>query len=140
MIKSKIILYNIFLFIILFPIFDIIVSNFFLKIDSTACHRFEKHYYELKKNCIGNYKFKPSFPTTKVYTDEYGLRTGKKKINKKTDKKVLFFGDSMTDLEAATEHGIKFILRLHEHNKKHFQDYRGHKIYNFKSLNIFSIR
>ena len=61
------------------------------------------------------------------------------KNNFKSDE-LLFFGDSMTDLEAATKHGIKFILRLHEHNKKHFQDYRGHKIYNFKSLDILSIR
>ena len=94
--KSKVVLYNILLFIILFPIFDIIASNFFLKIDDAACHKIERYYYELKKNCVGNYKFKPSFPSVKVYTDEYGLRTGKKKINKGTDNNVLIFGDSMT--------------------------------------------
>ena len=94
--KSKVLGYNILLFVILFPIFDIIVSNFFLKIDSTACYNLERYYYELKKDCVGNFKFKSSFPTVKVYTDEYGLRTGKKKINKETDKKALIFGDSMT--------------------------------------------
>ncbi len=94
--KSKILAYNILLFIILFPIFDIIASNFFLKIDSAACYNMERYYYELKKNCEGNNKFKPSFPTVKVYTDENGLRTGKKKINKNTSNKVLVFGDSMT--------------------------------------------
>ena len=94
--KSKIVLYNILLFIILFPIFDIITSNFFLKIDGAACYKFERYYYELKKNCIGNHKFKSSFPTVKVYTDEHGLRTGRKKINKGTDNNVLIFGDSMT--------------------------------------------
>ena len=81
--KSKVVLFNILLFIILFPIFDVIASNFFLKIDDAACHKIERYYYELKKNCIGNYKFKPSFPSVKVYTDEHGLRTGKKKKIKK---------------------------------------------------------
>ena len=94
--KSKLLIYNIILFLILFPVFDIIASNFFLKIDSAACYNMERYYYELKKNCVGNNKFKSSFPTVKVYTDEYGLRTGKKKINKKTNDKVFVFGDSMT--------------------------------------------
>ena len=60
--KSKILVYNVLLFIFLVPIFDIIVSNFFLKIDRVACIKFERYYYELKKNCTGNDKFKPSFP------------------------------------------------------------------------------
>ena len=77
--KSKILVYNVLLFVLLFPIFDIIVSNFFLKIDRAACIKFERYYYELKKNCTGNFKFKSTFPTVKVYTDKYGLRTGKKK-------------------------------------------------------------
>ena len=94
--KSKILVYNVLLFIFLFPIFDIIVSNFFLKIDRVACIKFERYYYELKKNCTGNDKFKPSFPSVKIYTDEYGLRTGRKKINKGTDNNALIFGDSMT--------------------------------------------
>jgi len=94
--KSKVVLFNILLFIILFPIFDVIASNFFLKIDDAACHKIERYYYELKKNCIGNYKFKPSFPSVKVYTDEHGLRTGKKKKNKEANNNVLIFGDSMT--------------------------------------------
>ena len=94
--KSKVVLYNILLFIILFPIFDIIASNFFLKIDDAAWPKIERYYYELKKNCVGNYKFKSSFPTVKVYTDEHGLRTGKRKINKETNNNALIFGDSMT--------------------------------------------
>ena len=94
--KSKALIYNILLFVILFPVFDIIASNFFLKIDYAACIKFERYYYELKENCTGNYKFKPSFPTVKIYTDKYGLRTGKKKIEKETNKKALIFGDSMT--------------------------------------------
>ena len=32
----------------------------------------------------------------KVYTDEHGLRIGRKKINKATDNNALIFGDSMT--------------------------------------------
>ena len=94
--KSKVLIYNVLLFIILFPIFDIAASNFFLKIDGAACYKFETHYYELKKNCSGNFKFKSAFPTVKVYTDNYGLRTGKKRIKKSTDSNVLVFGDSMT--------------------------------------------
>ena len=94
--KSKILLFNIALFVILFPIFDIIASNYFLKIDGTACYKFEKYYYELKKNCEGNFKFKPSFPTVKVYTDKHGLRTSKERIKKETNKNALIFGDSMT--------------------------------------------
>ena len=94
--KSKILVYNVLLFVFLFPIFDIIVSNYFLKIDGSACIKFERYYYELKKNCTGNYKFKPSFPSVKVYTDEYGLRTGRTKINKETENNALIFGDSMT--------------------------------------------
>ena len=60
------------------------------------------------------------------------------KNNIKSDE-LIFFGDSYSDLEAASENGVKFVLRLHEHNKKYFQDYRGHKIYNFKSLFISSM-
>ena len=94
--KSKILVYNVLLFVFLFPIFDIIVSNYFLKIDGSACIKFERYYYELKKNCKGNFKFKPSFPTVKVYTDKYGLRTGKERIKKETNNNALIFGDSMT--------------------------------------------
>ncbi len=58
--------------------------------------------------------------------------------NLKADE-LLFFGDSITDLKAAAEYRIKFILRLHEHNKKYFHNYSGQKINNFKSLKISSI-
>ena len=47
---------------------------------------------------------------------------------------LLFFGDSIIDLEAATGHGIKFILRLHEKNKTYFQAYSGQKINSFKKI------
>ena len=66
----------------------------------------------------------------KVICSEYNLKSDE----------LIFFGDSKTDMEAAAANGIKFILRLNVHNKQFFQDYRGHKIYNFKSLNISSIR
>ena len=58
--------------------------------------------------------------------------------NLKSDE-LLFIGDSITDLEAAAGYGIKFILRLHEHNKKYFQNYSGQKINTFNSLDISSI-
>ena len=66
----------------------------------------------------------------KVICSEYNLKSDE----------LIFFGDSKTDMEAAAANGIKFVLMLHKHNKKYFQDYRGHKIYNFKSLDILSIR
>ena len=52
---------------------------------------------------------------------------------------LIFFGDSKTDMEAAAENGIKFVLILHKHNKKYFQNYNGQKIVSFQSLDISSI-
>lgn len=94
--KFKIALYNIIIFLIFFPIFDIIASNFFLKIDDRTCYVLEKHYYELKKNCSGRQQFKSSFPIINVKTDKYGLRTNKTRDKENKKEKILFFGDSMT--------------------------------------------
>ena len=41
---------------------------------------------------------------------------------------LLFFGDSNSDLEAASSSGLHFILRRHTINKKHFLYYRGKAI------------
>ena len=89
--KLKIALYNIIVFLFFFPIFDIIASNFFLKIDDRTCYVLEKHYYELKKNCSGRQQFKSSFPVINVKTDKYGLRTNKIRDEENEKEKILFF-------------------------------------------------
>ena len=116
---------------------------------------------EFIKYSYGNYKLfiSTGTPTTEMknilklkkiirhFTGVYGspaLKNDHVKVicseyNLKSDE-LLFFGDSKTDMEAAAEHGIKFILRLNAYNKQFFQDYRGHKIYNFKSLDISSLQ
>ena len=94
--KKKIIFYNFIIFLIFFFIFDIIVSNFFLKITNTKCYKIEKQFYELKKNCVGRQQFKSSFPVIKITTNEMGLRSNK--IGKRflKDNNILIFGDSFT--------------------------------------------
>ena len=94
--KLKIVLFNIIVFLIFFPIFDVIASNFFLKISDRTCYVLEKHYYELKKDCSGKQQFKSSFPVINVKTDKYGLRTNKIRDKENEKEKILFFGDSMT--------------------------------------------
>ena len=95
--KLRLIIINFLVLIFLFPIFDLIASNFFLKVDGFACHKIDKFYYELKKNCDGNYQFKSSFPFNKVYTDAYGLRVGKNRGKEKIrSNSILLFGDSQT--------------------------------------------
>lgn len=52
---------------------------------------------------------------------------------------LLFIGDSKTDLKAAEEFGIEFILRTHQSNKKLCNYFKGHKIKNFfdiKKINM----
>ena len=95
--KKKLFINIIFLILLLLFFFlslDFIASNTVLK--KKNCYNFEKFYYDLKKNCVGKDKFKSSFPTVDVYTDEFGLRISKN--NKKTTgaKNILIFGDSFT--------------------------------------------
>ena len=74
---------------------DLILSNTVLNYKN--CFKYEEFYYELKKNCIGKYRFKKSFPIVKTITDERGLRIGEKSLPKKKNKKNIFiFGDSFT--------------------------------------------
>ena len=138
------------------------IANQFSKyvVDRVVRSQYVPNALEFIKHSYGNYKLfiSTGTPTTEMkdilklkkiirhFTGVYGSPALKNEhvsvicaqYNLKSDE-LLFFGDSMTDLEAATEHGIKFILRLHEHNKKYFQNYSGQKINNFKSLKISSI-
>ncbi len=83
----------IFIFIIL--LVDILLSNTILNYKN--CIKHEKYFYELKKNCKGNYRFKETFPIIETKTDNMGLRIGNKSPLKNKDKKNIFiFGDSFT--------------------------------------------
>ena len=92
---KRIIIINFFFFIILFLLLDFLFSNTIFNANKNSCYQIEKFFYSLKKNCSGFDKFKSSFPTVKVLTDNEGLRIGKntKRINQE---KVFIFGDSFT--------------------------------------------
>ncbi len=94
---KKLSYYFLSIFILFFFILfiDFILSNTILNYKN--CYKYEKFYYELKKNCVGKYRFKKSFPIVKTITDEMGLRVGEKSFPKKKEKKNIFlFGDSFT--------------------------------------------
>jgi len=77
-------------------LFDFSLSNFFVQ-KNNHCYNYSEYFYELKKNCSSNERFKKSFPTTKIFTDDKGLRVGKNNIKKDKNKKnILIFGDSFT--------------------------------------------
>lgn len=83
----------IFFLIIIF--IDLTLSKTILNYQS--CNTHEDYYYELKKNCSSKYRFKKSFPLIDTFTDDKGLRIGKKYIKKDENKENIFiFGDSMT--------------------------------------------
>ena len=88
-----------FFLIILFYLFlDLILSNTLLR--SAQCYdytSYKKGYiYFLKKNCQTRQRFKSGFPSTNIFTDEFGLRTGKNTVKNPNHKNILIFGDSMT--------------------------------------------
>ncbi len=88
--------------------------------------KYEKFYYELKKNCRGKYRFKKSFPIVETTTDEMGLRVGKKSFPKNKDKKNIFiFGDSFT-----YGVGIEFEKTFAGLLEKKYENYN---VYNFGS-------
>ena len=47
---------------------------------------------------------------------------------------LLFFGDSITDIIAAKENKVPFIMRKHKYNPHITKNYKGHSINDF--LNI----
>ena len=96
--KSKIIIVNIFLFIFLYLISDVIFSRFIFKqsVDHKCYeHTYDGKFYKMKNNCFANMRLISSIDSFKVYTDENGFRySGKKRLPK--DKNVIFLGDSQT--------------------------------------------
>ena len=88
-----------FFLIVLFYLFlDLIISNTILK--SVQCYDYTSykkgHIYFLKKNCQTRQRFRSSFPSTNIFTDEFGLRVGKDTVKNPDNKNILIFGDSMT--------------------------------------------
>ena len=77
---------------------DFAISNTLMKSDFCYEYKtFEKGYfYYLKKNCQGKGRFKRGFPAVNLFSDEMGLRTGKKVKKNSNNKNILTFGDSMT--------------------------------------------
>lgn len=92
---KRIIMINFFIFIILFLLLDFILSNTIFNANKNSCYQIEKFFYSLKKNCSGFDKFKSSFPTVKVLTDNEGLRIGKN-TKRNNQEKIFIFGDSFT--------------------------------------------
>lgn len=92
---KRIIIINFFFVIILFLLLDFVLSNTIFNANKNSCYQIEKFFYSLKKNCSGFDKFKPSFPTVKVLTDNEGLRIGKK-TKRNDQEKIFIFGDSFT--------------------------------------------
>ena len=96
--KTKTIAVNIFLFIFLYLISDVIFSRFIFKqsVDHKCYeHIYDGKFYKMKNNCFANMRLISSIDSFKVYTDENGFRySGKKSLPK--DKSVIFLGDSQT--------------------------------------------
>ena len=93
--NKKAVYINLIIFLFSYFLLDVILSNTYLNLKKKTCYQIEEFYYELKKNCKGLDKFKPSFPIVNVFTDEYGLRIGKNQKRSKSDK-IFIFGDSFT--------------------------------------------
>ena len=90
--------FTLLLILIFYLLLDFLLSNTLLK--NKMCYDYtsnEKgYYYFLKKNCHTKERFKKSFPTTNLFTDKFGLRTGKFTQKVTRNKNILIFGDSMT--------------------------------------------
>jgi len=118
--KKKIIITNFLIFFLMFITADFFYSNFFLSFKKETCYEIEKFFYRLKKNCIGFHKFKSSFPTVKVYTDDLGLRIGKN-TKRGNLEKVFIFGDSFTFGVGLDQE--KTIVGILENNLKDYDFY-----------------
>ncbi len=90
--------FTFFLIVLFFFSFDFLLSNTLLR--GKLCYSYvsnEKgHFYFLKKDCHTRERFKRSFPSTNLYTDEFGLRTGQNTKKNPNYKNILVFGDSFT--------------------------------------------
>lgn len=82
--------------IILILLLDFLSSNYLL--NKKNCFSFKKYFYSLEQNCTGTYRFKSSFPSNSIYTDDNGLRVRQnyKKSNNEKNNNIFVFGDSFT--------------------------------------------
>ena len=115
---KKFVFYSFSLFFLIFfiLIFVLFLNNTILNYKS--CIKYEKFYYELRKNCEGNYRFKKSFPIVKTITDDLGLRIGKNSPKKNNEKKNIFiFGDSFT-YGVGIDYDKTYVGLLENDNKK----------------------
>ena len=98
--KKKYIFYffTFFLITVFFFLIDFLLSNTILKDKLCLDYTTNKkgYFYFLKKNCHTRERFKSSFPSNYLYTDNFGLRTGKNTKKNPSFKNILVFGDSMT--------------------------------------------
>tara|TARA_B100000963_G_scaffold317387_1_gene297807 strand:+ start:6487 stop:7620 length:1134 start_codon:yes stop_codon:yes gene_type:complete len=90
--------FTFFLIMVFFFLIDFLLSNTILKNKLCLDYTTNKkgYFYFLKKNCHTRERFKSSFPSNNLYTDNFGLRTGKNTKKDPTLKNILVFGDSMT--------------------------------------------
>ena len=96
--KFKTIFINIFLFIILYLISDIIFSRFYFK--QSVDHKCYEHthngtFYKMKSSCFANMRLISSIDSFKVYTDNNGFRFSGIRRGPK-DNNLVFLGDSQT--------------------------------------------
>ena len=90
--------FTFFLILIFFFSIDLFLINTILRAKLCLDYTSNKkgYFYFLKKNCETRERFKSSFPSNKLYTDNFGLRTGKNSKKNPNFKNILVFGDSMT--------------------------------------------
>ena len=137
--------FSLFIFLFIILLIALLLSNTILSYKN--CFKYEKYYYELKKNCKGSYRFKKSFPLVETITDEMGLRVGSDNTSKNKNKKNIFiFGDSFT-YGVGIEYSKTFV-GLIEQEKKNYNIYNFgvgsyspsvylYKLKNILKMNIF---
>ena len=98
MLKLKLYIVNIIIFIIFFAFSDIIFSNFiFTQNVDSKCYEYSNKgkFYGLKENCLANMRIVSTLPNFKIETDNNGYRYSGKNEYKK-NKNIIFVGDSQT--------------------------------------------
>ena len=90
----KKILENIFIFIVVFTLIDVVISNTKLNIENENCYFVEDNFILLKENCKGKWKIKPEMSAVNIETNHIGVRINPEKKYLNT-KKIFVFGSSM---------------------------------------------
>ena len=133
----SIFLENVLFFLVCFLIIDFAISNTILNLKDKDCRNYEEFYLSLKKNCGGKEKLKAYLPTTKLYTDQDGLRIKKGHIRSSKDK-VFVFGSSFV-YGAGLEYEESVIGLLEETHKK-FEFYNFSSGYSGPSIHLYNLK